>query len=349
MLIAVDLRPLLEPFESGVTIYTKSLLRKLIKLPELNFDLFYQASKKCKWIHDEFENVRYIPMSNTKFHLKSIFRFPSLPNNYFPNKPDLIWIPDRRPFYRTDVPIVMTVHDTVPEECSTSLSFKSWIWHKFFSLNRLLPLCSGVLLPSFFVESKIPRTILRGVSYEGADLSSSNSPIPFAKKLKKRPYFVMIAPADPRKGISKLIKMSKHFPKVNFLIAAYKKSDTRFSTQKLRMGKNIFVLESFSESEKRWMLNNSHGLLALSSFEGFDLPVLEATRANCAVIMSDIPVHRELYKSGHFVTNEKDLILAINQCLNGRGKIPIVRGDYSWSGAAKRSLLLFRRVILNKN
>ena len=347
--IAVDLRTLLEPFESGVTVYTREMVRALMNLPRIELDLFYQSSKKDPRIHQLFPKVRHIKHSNSKFHFRSLIKFPRLPLNFFEKTPDLIWIPDRRPFYRSKIPLVMTIHDLVPELYRTTLSIKGRVWHRIFPLRRLMNLCDAFITPSYTTSSKLKTKKRVEVAYEGASLSKKMEKPKIAKQLK-HPFFLVISPADPRKRLKWVIKMAKEFPRVNFLIAGYKKDDSRFSQQRVKKLKNLIFLGQFSEGEKLWLLKNTKALLALSEYEGFDLPVLEAVRAKCSVIMSDISVHRELYKTREcFVTDLPELRAAIYRALHGNAKIPVPRGNYTWEAAAKRASLFFRHVVVNKN
>lgn len=349
--IAVDLRPLLEDFESGVKVYTKRMLSEFMKNPSLDVRPFYQAALPSKKIHEMFPNVRHIPISNTFFHIKSLFAFPKLPDAYFAEKPDLIWMPDRRPFYKSDIPLVMTIHDFVPELHARTLSIKSRIWHKIFSLRRLKNLANGFLTPSLSTASGLGfDSPPFEISFEGAVLAKEARAPAFAKKIKSRPFFLTIAPADPRKGLDKVLKLAKFFPQANFVIAGYKKNDGRFSFLQIRdMYSNVIVLHEVDEEEKLWLLKNAAALLALSIHEGFDLPVLEAVKAKCPVILSDISVHRELYRSNYFVNTPESLLLAVKRCMMGYGEVPRPRGDYNWESAARRSLLFFLRVIGDKN
>ncbi len=348
--IAVDLRPLLEAHESGVTVYTKAMVAELLKYKDVQLDLFYQAAKRDEKIHALFPKVRHIALSNTRFHLRSLFAFPALPGNYFEKKPDLIWIPDRRPFYRCGIPLVMTIHDQVPEKFARTLSFKSRLWHRLFSLKRLLKLSSGILLPSSTSGLGLPRSLVKEVTFEGAKLASEAHAPKNVKHLKKRPFFLCISPADPRKRLKWVIKMAKQFPKAHFAIVGLKPGDKRFAKTGLKKMKNLFLYPQISEEEKLWFLKKARALLALSAYEGFDLPVLEAVRAKCPVIMSDIAVHNELYKNDQpMVGNLDDLRLAIHKALNGDVKVPKSRGVYDWEGAARRALLLFRRVLHHKD
>lgn len=348
--IAVDLRPLLEPHESGVTVYTKAMVAELLKLKGVGLDLFYQSSEKNDKIHVLFPKVRHVEISNTRFHLKSLFRFLELPEGFFVKKPDLIWLPDRRPFYRTEIPVVMTIHDQVPEKFARTLSIKSRVWHRLFSLKRLLRLSSGILLPSSTSGLTLPRSLQKEVTFEGANLAKSVKAPENNKKLNKRPFFLSISPADPRKRLNWVLEMAKKFPKAHFAIVGLKPGDKRFAKAGLKKMKNLFLYPQVSEEEKLWFLRNARALLSLSVYEGFDLPVLEAVRAKCPVIMSDIAVHNELYRCEQpMVGNLDDLRFAIHKALNGDVKVPKPRGVYDWEGAAKRALLLFRRVLSNKD
>ena len=349
--IAVDLRPLMEPFESGVTIYTKSILdRLLLNHPEIEWILFYQGRKRIPAIHNLYPQVRHIQKSNTFFHLSSIPLTPNLPSDYFVDQPDLLWMPDRRPFYKTSFPVVMTVHDLIPEHQPRNFSIKGRIWHKLFSLKKLLKGVNGILTPSLSVSQSIRTKLPKEVTYEGADLAKQAvEPKNFPKKWLKEGFFLMIAPADPRKHLDWVFSAVERFPRLNFLIAGWKENDKRFKRQGKKGTENCFFLNHITEEEKAWLLKNTTALLALSSEEGFDLPVLEAVTAKCPVLLSDIPVHRELYKEAEWVKNKEDFFRILYMSKQSELKVPTPRGNYSWDKASERVLLFFLRVLRNKN
>ncbi|MFA4814546.1 MAG: glycosyltransferase [Candidatus Gracilibacteria bacterium] len=347
--LAVDLRPLLEPLESGVTQYTKALAREFLKRSdEVELDFFYQARKRCERIHELFPTVRHLPFSNTCFHFRCLFGFPRLPGNYFKKKPDLIWIPDRRPFYCSNIPLVMTIHDKVPELYASTLSLKGRLWHFIFPLRRLLKLCSGIVVPTFSIGASIRTQMPKEVTYEGVFLASPKPPL-LAKKLAKAPFFLMISPSDPRKRLHWLFKMAERFSKVNFVVLGLKPSDKRFARLKIHTAPNLYFFPEISEGEKSWYLHHARALLALSKYEGFDLPVLEAVTAKCPVIMSDIPVHNELYKKACMVKTLSDLEGAVYRALHSKIEIPQPRGIYTWEKTADRTLLFFLRVLFHEN
>ena len=45
MRVAIDLRTLLEPFESGISVYTKAMLSEFLKMKGVEVELFYQSRK----------------------------------------------------------------------------------------------------------------------------------------------------------------------------------------------------------------------------------------------------------------------------------------------------------------
>jgi len=348
MRVAIDLRPLLEPFESGVTVYTKAMVDELLQRRDVEVDLFYQASSRCAAIHARYPQVRWIQLSNTAFHARSVLRFPSLPADYFPRRPDLIWLPDRRPFYRTEIPLVMTIHDQTPERFRSSLSLKSRLWHAIFSLRRLLALSSGLLFPSLTVAQAIQTKLPWEVTYEGARLAAHEER-PKGVGGVRDGFVFSLAPLDPRKRLHWVFELARRFPKTTFLCAGVKKGERRFSGVRVPSLPNVLLLPAISEAEKTWLFRYAGVFLALSAYEGFDLPVLEAVQAKTPVILSDIGVHRELYKNAVFVRDVDEAQAALYSALEGFGKVPQVRGAYSWKLAAERALLFFVRVLLHKD
>lgn len=348
--IAIDLRPLLDPHESGVTVYTKSVVKRLIQNPTVEWLLFYQARKRCDRIHKLFPEVIHVAKSNTLFHLKSVLRFPTLPSAYFSEAPDLLWMPDRRPFYRCSFPIVMTVHDRIPETERRTLSFKSLLWHQLFSLKRLLKHCDGFLFPSLTVSQNVRTRSPKEVTYEGVEeFEKPLRPEALPKEIKGKDFFFALSPADPRKRLDWIVRAARRFPKMNFVIAGFKPNDKRFKKFKLDKLKNLTALSFVNEHEKAWLYRNALALLALSRSEGFDLPVLEAVHAKCPVLLSDIPVHSELYKDAEWIHTEEDLWKSLYLAQNTKLKVPEPRGIYTWDKAAERTLLFFLRVLFNKN
>jgi len=341
LVIAVDCRALIEERVSGVSVYTDSVISELNKLSDVKLQLFYQHARRADHLHVKYPEIKWIKRSSTLFHFKWLLGNP-MPDLGL--SPDVFWLPDRRPFYRTSVPVVMTVHDMVPLRNPQSLSLKSRLWHRLFSTKKLLRRVDGVICPSFTVEQEIPRKMLRCVTYEGARIGRPGKAI---KNLKN--FSLMLAPADPRKRFKWMIRLAKEFPKDKFVWAGVKPDDDRFKKNKSKLPRNIHRFHQISDEKKNWLLRNANLLFALSEYEGFDLPVLEAVRAKTPVILSNISVHQELYKGVNFINTYDDLRTEYLRSRQNSLPIPIPRGNYTWEAAAKRTLLFLRRVVENKN
>ncbi|MGL4389158.1 MAG: glycosyltransferase family 4 protein, partial [Brevinema sp.] len=122
---------------------------------------------------------------------------------------------------------------------------------------------------------------------------STTSPINY-----ENPYILSVSSIEPRKNISSLIKgfdnmISEHsIQDLDLLLIGDK-------------GK-VFAHHSYQEHEQIKFLGRCHdnaivahykGALLfanLSFYEGFGLPSLEAMASGCPVLLSDIPVHREV-------------------------------------------------------
>ena len=345
--VGIDLRPLIEKRISGVKVYTKSIINALSN-EDLELIFFYQSKKRLKHIHKDFPKAIHIKKSNLLFNLKSIFLLQKCPKKLSKNKVDLYFLPDRRPFYKCSAPVVMTLHDDVPEMSKNSLSLKSRLWHYFFPLKKLLKNVDALICPSSAIASPHKDKMPVAVTYEGANVSRAQKAP--ANKKQYKDFFLCISPADPRKRLPWIAKAAEKFPKAKFVVIGIKEKDSRFKKMKLSKQKNLHFIGELSEEEKAWFLQNAIALIAISKREGFDLPALEAISIKKPVILSDIPVHHELYKQKRpMVKNKEDLYLQIHQAINGQLETPKLRGVYTWERAAKETSLLFRRVVHNKN
>ena len=70
-----------------------------------------------------------------------------------------------------------------------------------------------------------------------------------------------------------------------------------------RNNKNIIFLHNISDSELNWLYKKCETYVFLSYFEGYSLTPAEAICAGKKVILSDIEVHREVYKDLAYFVN----------------------------------------------
>jgi glycosyltransferase involved in cell wall biosynthesis len=144
------------------------------------------------------------------------------------------------------------------------------------------------------------------------------------KKFQKRIFvakkidFISVGRFVNQKNFNNIIKAIKKIPplaKINLKIIGCgpQKNEMVNLIKKLNLQKKIKVIVK----DKNWLKNIRHatGLISMSKFEGQPNVLLEAAAANCPLIISDIPEHKDIFdkKSAMFVPldNYKKLSEAI--------------------------------------
>jgi glycosyltransferase involved in cell wall biosynthesis len=161
---------------------------------------------------------------------------------------------------------------------------------------------------------------------------------------KEDKYILTVGSLDPRKNLNKLVE-------------AYNSSENRNDVKLYIVGKSspMFNMKSsnsiedntlgyVSDEELVSLYKNASAFIYLSYYEGFGIPPLEAMSFGCPVILSDIPVFREIYgESALFVNpdNITEINTTINSILsnNEQRKHMISKGyekvkEYSWDLSA---------------
>lgn len=110
----------------------------------------------------------------------------------------------------------------------------------------------------------------------------------------------------------------------------------------------IKYLGSVSDAELSWLYRKAEALLFLSLGEGFGLPVVEAMHFGCRMILSDIPVFREVAGDEAIYvdpSNPEAIASAIDDLMESKAPGPTKRSDNPddvWDRATARA----RRLIL---
>jgi len=119
---------------------------------------------------------------------------------------------------------------------------------------------------------------------------------------------------------------------------------------------SVEFLGRVTDRELAWLYNNAIGCVSASLYEGFDIPPLEALNSGCPIILSDIPVHREIFDGAAEFFSPGDFgklaELLRSLCACGR---PIVLNEkcleivrfYTWENAAMQARRVFASAIRN--
>ena len=117
---------------------------------------------------------------------------------------------------------------------------------------------------------------------------------------------------------------------------------------------NIEYIDDVSDNQLTKLYSNAKMLVFPSFYEGFGLPPLEAMSCGCPVIISDIPVLRELYENSALYINPcsvENIKNAISNLLNDSNlsNSLVKRGleqskKYSWKKSANQIIHLIEDV-----
>ena len=166
-----------------------------------------------------------------------------------------------------------------------------------------------------------------------------------------KPFALTVSSLDPRKNFVRLIEAFKDIKDLSLYIVG---SHNRIFTQNDSMTATtdtIRFLGRVSDEELVRLYNQATCFLFPSLYEGFGLPVIEAMKCGCPVLVSDIPVLREIcgeaaiyFNPYHIedIRNTIELFLKENDTL--RPTI-IAKGyenanRFSWEETAKKIILL---------
>ncbi len=217
---------------------------------------------------------------------------------------------------------MMTVHDLA------FLKNPSWYSRAYYWYYRLMtPLAvktsQHILTVSEFSKSEILRfyPFLKperiSVVYNAIDLQlfkpSAISQQPSV------PFVLCVSSIDPRKNFARLIEACQGLTDAKLYIVG--KNNRVFSQQKEldTTSGNIHFLGKVSDDELVRLYNQAACFVFPSLYEGFGLPPLEAMACGCPVLVSDIPVEREVCGDAAQYFNPldpNDILHTIKQFLN---------------------------------
>ncbi|MEK6614805.1 MAG: glycosyltransferase family 1 protein, partial [Bacteroidota bacterium] len=296
------------------------------------------------------------------------------PKFFAQQKVDLIHFPyPGNPWRKMPIPAIVTVHDVIP-----------WIFpeyrHGFFSslahekAKNALHHAAHVITVSEFSKKEIERVC--GIPEEKISVIYNGCCEIYSKKaddkvldrfqLQPRQYFLYVGGYDRRKNVATLVEAFRQFSskqKNAVLVLAgeplHRTSlyDLTFENCRNTMksgGSNILCTGFVDEAVLAALYQNAAAFVHLSKYEGFNIPLLEAATSKVPLILSDIPVHREIAKNNAVFVDHDDLhsiTMALRKIWNNpplqsefSEKSTNLAKSYSWQKSAEKHLLLYQQL-----
>ena len=204
---------------------------------------------------------------------------------------------------------VMTIHDLSFLENPKWFSKGYYWWYKLMT-----PLAVRTSRHIVTVSEFSKKEILRfysfikeqnvSVVYNAADetifhrLPQSSTPA--------EPFVLAVSSLDPRKNFTRLIEAFKDIKNCNlYIVGSHNRVFTQQDSATVSQN-NIKFLGRVSDEELVHLYNQAIGFIFPSIYEGFGLPPIEAMYCGCPVLVSDIPVLREVCGKGAIYFNPYD-------------------------------------------
>lgn len=347
--VGIDARLL---YQTGVGVYLRNLLFNLAKVNDQNTEIVVFA-KKDDWsrflseysLSTQHFAFRICDVSWHSFSEQIVFAWQLYKANL-----DIVHFP----YFSWPIlyfkPFVATVHDTILLKHATGRATTlPVVWYRIKNaVFRLVFWLQVKRAKTIFTPSKAVQSEVVGydkgleekviVTYEGVDevFAKSSAQKPDSFPYEEKSYFLYVGNAYPHKNVEMLLEAFQHFKvsgvssqlsdkNLKLVLVGPKSIFADRLKEKYRdLGDVVLWLQDVKTAELKWLYANAKALVFPSKAEGFGLPIVEAMSVGCPLILSDIPVFREVAVNGaiFFNSNSVDsLASALGSVENPRSKI----------------------------
>jgi len=374
MKIAIDAR-LYGLENAGIGRYVMNLINQIEKLDKENKYFILLRKKYFEQLEFKNKNFKKILADYPHYSFKEqIF----LPLQLFKVKPDLVHFP------HFNVPIfwwgkyVVTIHDLIKHFSRGVQTTTRWpilYWFKYLNYKILVWLAikraEKIITPSNYWKEELMRRYNLPqekiiVTYEGIDkkyqISNIKYQISNLKILRKynikKPFVIYTGSLYPHKNVEILIRAVKKINKDRRLylviVCARNIFYQRFLEKVEKLGIKDYVnfVGFVPDGELVAIYHQAEAFVFPSLIEGFGLPGLEAMACGLPVLVSDIPVFREIYRDAAIYFNPfspSDLVEKIKIILKDKKlkeelklKAKELISFYSWKKMTKKTIKIYR-------
>lgn len=320
MKIAIDCRLI---GQSGIGTFIENVVCEIIKHKEHEFILIGDL-----FILKEFtrqENCKIVECTYRSFSLKELFLFPT----GIVNKCDAFFTPNFNIPLGIKIPISCTIHDIVFFDTKNfGTPLYRFIIKRY--ILRALRISKNVFTVSNFSKSRIEtifpirkdiHVVYSAICNKLKVYKSSH------KHSKEKKGIVFLGNLKKHKGIGilldayeKLIEDGCNEPLTIIGKLNFRSKDDTILPRVKKLGKMVNIKSNASDEDVYRIISQSKVLVSPSLYEGFGLPPLEALYLGTSVIISDIPVYKEVYRSlpvTYFKSGDPyDLCIKLKEKLN---------------------------------
>lgn len=283
--------------QGGNERYIRNLIESFDK--KIKKNIYILSSEKLPNVKNiAYQNIilRLLIKNNL---LRILILLPFLIHKY---KIDIIHSTYVGPLFLGKSKLVLTVHDLSFKKYPNLFSIRERVIFSTLFKYSLIK-SSAIISPSFFTKKELVKYFPKVnnkifVTYEGLTKIFKPTNLAFSRKyLRKkfkidRPFILAFNQYPKKKNIKNTISSFKEIlnqRKNVLLVIVGKKYLFNFNT------KNILYLGRVSDQDLNHLYNLSITLVFPSFYEGFSLPVLESLNVGKIPIVSNIPIHKEIF------------------------------------------------------
>lgn len=366
MKIGINARFLSQPF-TGIGKYSYNLLSAMAELDEENEYFLFTPELVDFHLSENFQQIR-LPEANfsSPSLRKANWEYKLLPKEMEKLGINLAhFLYPSNPLKKLGIPTIVTVHDMIPwrlPDYNSRFRSKMYHWHAKKALKK----ADHIITVSDFSKKEILDLIQ--IPKKNLSVTPLAPPVTHADKLPegiklRRKFLLYVGGYDPRKNVPLLMIayqkfIANQYPIDLILVGAKGKGLEEFITDDFSQkvagrfpvkakGQMIFT-EHLQDSELAALYCQAFALVHPSVYEGFNLPLVEAMSHGVPLLISDIPVHREVAGDAAFYLNTKSentFGLGIHEFLNNSSIQKTLSEnakqrikDFNWMKTARQTL-----------
>ncbi len=366
MRILIDGRTLSESQYSGVSWYTHHLLSAMLSFfDQHRFDIFYSGKRHhADSLRAQFPKARIIHAKMPNKLLNGLFAASSMfgLDHFFGGKrPDIVFMPNMN-FIRmkSDIPLVVTVHDLSYVHFPHFFSWKQRLWHSLVRPKALLNRAHTIIAVSgqtaadiadtYFVESKKINVISHGIEPR----FKKSNPDAYGRGVLKRfgirtDFLLFVGAFEPRKNIDGIVSAYRFAKKrglsLDLVMVGPKGWKNHAFHELISKTSSIHHLGYVAPDILDMLYEECVGVVSPSIFEGFGFPAKEASRHGKPVIASHAGAMLEKMPFETLFVDPYNIADIAGAMMQIHGQKISVPSYASWKDVASQTLDVFASAV----